>query len=147
MRPDVPVISFDALKLTSNWKQRPRPEVDALLSMALQAEAWILEGGPSLLPYALQHADAVMWPDPPEWLRAWRLLTRPLRSRGRTRPELPDGNVDWLWEQYKFAIRSLRHGGEFRDTISTRLAAAGHLSVWRIRTADDIASAVYAWCG
>ncbi len=63
-RPAVPVVSFDAMKLTSNWKPRPRSEVDADLSQAIQKDSWILEGGPSLLPHAIRHADSVMWLDP-----------------------------------------------------------------------------------
>jgi hypothetical protein len=33
--------------------------------------------GPSLLPYAIRRADGVMWLDPSEWVRAWRLAVRP----------------------------------------------------------------------
>jgi adenylate kinase family enzyme len=143
--PEMPIVSFDAMKLTSEWRQRPRSEVDADLSQAIQRDNWILEGGPSLLPHAIRHADSVMWLDPPEWLRAWRLAIRPLRNMGRTRPELPEGNIDWPWEQYKFAIRSLTNRHRFQKAISAQLAAAQGIRVWRIRNAIDLASAIDEW--
>ncbi|WP_222403325.1 DNA topology modulation protein FlaR [Rhizobium leguminosarum] len=144
-RPDVPVVSFDAIKLASNWNRRPQAEINAELLKVVQGDAWILEGGPSLLPYAIKHADGVMWLEPSEWLRAWRLAIRPLRSVGRTRPELPQGNVDWPWDQYKFAIRSLRNRTKFRTSISRQLAATEGLRVWHIRNARDLASALDEW--
>ncbi|MGM4986493.1 AAA family ATPase [Rhizobium sp. 11_C7_N12_5] len=47
---EVPVISFDAMKLTTNWKQRSRDEINAELRRIVQTDRWVLEGGPSLLP-------------------------------------------------------------------------------------------------
>ena len=43
-RPDVPLVSFDAIKLTRNWKQRPKPEINAELLRVIQTDNWILEG-------------------------------------------------------------------------------------------------------
>lgn len=146
-RPDVPVVSFDAMKLTTNWRQRRRALIEADLSEAIQKDSWIIEGGPSLLPFAIDHADSLMWLDPPEWLRAWRLIVRPLRNIGRTRPEPPQGNIDWPWEQYKFAMRSLKNRASFRTKISTQLAATSGLRVWRIRSSADASSAVEEWVG
>ncbi|WP_283194241.1 DNA topology modulation protein FlaR [Rhizobium sp. AN80A] len=147
VRPDVPVISFDAMKLTSHWRQRSRALIEADLSRAVQADSWIIEGGPSLLPFAINRADSVMWMDPPEWLRAWRLIARPLRNIGRTRKELPQGNVDWPWQQYKFAMRSIRNRTNFRTKISAQLAANPGLRVWRIRNSADVSSAIDEWRG
>ncbi|MBW9116008.1 DNA topology modulation protein FlaR [Rhizobium cauense] len=144
-RPEVPVISFDAIKLTQNWKQRPKSQIDSELLRIVQTDNWILEGGPSLLPYAMKRADGIIWLDPEEWVRAWRLLVRPLRNLGRTRPELPDGNIDWPWEQYRFAFRSLRNQAKFRSAISRQLSDAEGLRVWHIRRTRDIAAAVDEW--
>ena len=144
-RREVPVISLDAVKLTRNWKQRPKSEIETELLRIVQTDSWILEGGPSLLPYAIKRADGVMWLDPSEWVRAWRLAVRPLRNIGRTRFELPQGNVDWPWEQYQFAIRSLRNQAKFRESISTQLADGVGPRVWHIRTSRDAASAIDEW--
>lgn len=123
-RPDVPLISFDAIKLTTNWVQRPRAEIDAALDRAVAGDAWILEGGPSLLARALPHADAVVWMDVPFAVRAWGLFSRPCKGLGRTRPELPDGNSDRIRTQYRFAWRSLRKDAQFRAQIAGAVASA-----------------------
>ena len=60
IRPNVPIISFDNIKLTKNWEQRPKSQIESKLLQALRSDAWILEGGPSLIPYA----DSVIWLDP-----------------------------------------------------------------------------------
>ena len=144
-RPDVPLVSFDAIKLRTGWRRRPRAEVERALRDALGAETWILEGGPTLLPLALPRAHVVVWLDPPEHVRAWWLLLRPWMHRGRTRPELPAGNVDWIGEQYRFALRSLRKGRSTRAHIARTLRSIGNVRAWRCRTDGDVEDAVRAW--
>lgn len=144
-RPGIPLVSFDAIKLTSDWKQRPRKEIDATLSQVVAGEAWISEGGPSLLSQALPRAQAVIWLDPPELVRAWRLLIRPWRSFGKTRPELPPDNIDWPLQQYRFAIRSIKNGSRFRRYISSCLAAAEPPRVWRCKNQSQVETAVDEW--
>jgi adenylate kinase family enzyme len=144
-RPDIPIISFDTVKLTRGWKQRPKSEIDAELLRIIEMDTWILEGGPSLLHHAMPRAHGVMWLDPPEWIRAWRLLVRPWRSIGRTRPELPPGNNDWPWEQYRFAIRSLNRRSKFRDDIANFLRQPNTLRIWHIRSKSEVDAAVEDW--
>lgn len=144
-RPEIPVISFDAIKLRTGWQQRPRSEIDASLARVLETEAWILEGGPSLLSQAVGAADALVWLDPPEYVRAWQMAARPWKFFGRTRPELPSGNVDWPWQQYKFAIESLRNRSKFRTSISEVFGRADIPQKWRCRTADDRINVLTHW--
>lgn len=144
-RPDIPIISFDAVKLTRGWKQRPKSEIDSELLRIIEMDTWILEGGPSLLHHAMPRAHGVMWLDPPEWIRAWRLLVRPWRSIGRTRPELPPGNNDWPWEQYRFAIRSLNRRSKFRDDIANSLSQPNALRIWHIRSKSEVDAAIEDW--
>ncbi|MEL4378252.1 hypothetical protein [Brucella cytisi] len=61
VRPDVPIISFDNIKLIKNWEQRPKSQIEVKLLQALQSDAWILEGGPSLFSYAIPYADSLIW--------------------------------------------------------------------------------------
>ncbi|WP_227271402.1 P-loop NTPase family protein [Roseobacter weihaiensis] len=145
VRPEIPVISFDAIKLRTDWQQRPRPEIDAALARELEKEAWILEGGPSLLSQAVGKADALVWLDPPEHIRAWQLAKRPWKYLGETRPELPAGNVDWPWQQYKFALRSLRNRSKFRTYISEVYCRADGLQKWRCRNEKDRIAVVTKW--
>lgn len=144
-RPEVPVVSFDAIKLDNDWRQRPRAEINAILAGELEKEAWILEGGPSLLAQAVGKADALVWLDPPEHIRAWQLATRPWKHLGKTRPELPPGNVDWPWQQYKFALRSLKKRSKFRTCISETFGNADGTQKWRCRSESDRAVVVAKW--
>jgi len=144
-RPEVPLVSFDGIKLTQNWKQRPRSEINTELLHIIQTDSWILEGGPSLLPYAIGRAEGIIWLEPPMWLRAWRLAIRPIRNIGRTRPEIPRGNIDWPWQQYNFAILSLRKQAKFRDSISTLLTGLEDIQIWHIKNKHEMASAITFW--
>ncbi len=146
LRPDVPLVSFDAIKLQGDWQQRPRAEIDRDLAQVVARDAWILEGGPSLLTMALPRAEAVLWLDPPESTRALRLLRRPWRHLGQTRPELPDGNRDWPLQQYRFALRSLRKGAAFRRSISEALEGA-EVALWRCRSDPEVVRAAEVWAG
>ncbi|WP_300073940.1 DNA topology modulation protein FlaR [uncultured Ruegeria sp.] len=144
-RPEIPVVSFDAVKLRTGWQQRARLEIDAALAQELENKAWILEGGPSLLPQAVSQADALVWLDPPELVRAWQIAARPWKFLGKTRPELPPENVDWPWQQYKFALRSLRNRSNFRKYISAAFRSADGLEKWRCHNKEDRAAVLRKW--
>ncbi len=144
-RPDIPVVSFDALKLKTDWEQRPRAEVDAALAVEIAKPAWILEGGPSLLFQAVGKADALIWLDPPEYVRAWRLASRPWRFLGKTRPELPSGNVDWPLQQYRFALASLMKRAKFRAHICQVFELVDSIPKWRCRSEKDRNAAFDQW--
>ncbi len=144
-RPEIPLVSFDAIKLTNDWKQRPKSEIDAKLAQVIARDAWIIEGGPSLLNQALPSADAVIWLDPSERVRGWRLVVRPWRNFGKTRPELPEGNVDWPLQQYQFALRSLRNGGDFRNSIFKALASVSEKRIWHCTNQSHVEGAIDEW--
>ena len=143
-RPDLPLYSFDAVKLTTNWQTRPREEIDQDLSRLVDTPSWILEGGPSLLPIALPPADAVVWLNPSFATRAWRLARRPWQHLGQTRPELPAGNPDQLGMQYRFALKSLRKEKSFRNQIAGELRGAKHAQIFTCSNRSDIAAALGA---
>ena len=145
VRPDVPVVSFDSIKLRTNWEQRPRAEIDAALAIEIGKPAWILEGGPSLLFQAVERAHALIWLDPPEHTRALQLATRPWKFLGKTRPELPAGNVDWPLQQYRFALRSLRNRSKFRAYISEVFENADGIQKWRCRNVTDRNAVIKEW--
>ncbi len=144
VRPEIPLVSFDAIKLLTDWRQKPRPEIEAILSETVERDACILEGGPSLLFQAVLKADALVWLDPPEYVQAWQLMSRPWKFRGRTRPELPPGNVDWPLQQYRFALRSLRKRSTFRNYISDVFETSEGLQKWKCRSEPDRAAVLTA---
>jgi adenylate kinase family enzyme len=145
VRPEVPVICFDAIKLRSGWQQRSHSEISATLEREIEKDAWILEGGPSLLFQAVEKADALVWLDPPEYVRAWQLASRPWRFLGKTRPELPPGNIDWPWQQYKFAFASLKNGSKVRAFISDVYKNSDGLLKWRCREEKDRIAVLNKW--
>ncbi|MBN9888831.1 DNA topology modulation protein FlaR [Salipiger abyssi] len=143
-RPDLPVISYEAIRLTRNWIKKSPAEIEAALSAVIEKDAWVLEGGPSLLDHALWRCQGVIWLDPPNLVRAWRLALRPWKNLGRARPELPPGNVDWPLQQYGFALRSLRKGRHFHNRIETALRATPPLQVWHYKSHRDVEAAITA---
>jgi adenylate kinase family enzyme len=143
-RPGVSLLSYDALRLTRRWAKRPVEETARDLARAIAAPAWIVECGPTLLRHVLDRAEALIWRDPPDVVRAWRLALRPWRTRGRTRLELTPGNVDWPLERYRFAVRSLRNGPSARAEIARHLLQAA-LPVRRYRRGRDLDGAVAWW--
>lgn len=145
IRPDIPLISFDAIKLLTDWQQKPRSEIDEALARNIEKKEWILEGGPSLLAQAIRHAEALIWVDPPEYVRTWQLATRPWKFIGKTRPELPPGNIDWPWQQYKFALHSLKNRMKFRTYIQDVFDNADGLHKWRCRGESDCAAVIREW--
>ena len=145
LRPDVPLVSYDALRLTRNWVKRPEADSAAALVQTVATPHWILEGGPSLLPIALARAEGVVWLSPPLGVRAFRLVVRPLRNLGRTRQELPDGNVDWPLMQYRFAWKSLRRDRVFAGQIAQAVAPFPDVPVWRCAHHRDIDKVLALW--
>lgn len=141
-RPDLEVITYDALRLKQNWVKRPQAETTQTLMAIVERNAWILEGGPSLLHLALHRCQGVIWLDRPERIRAWRLAIRPWQNLGRVRPELPDGNVDWPLHQYAFALNSLRKGRASRQAIKTMLNAAPPANIWHCTSKRDVDAAL-----
>lgn len=94
------------------------------------------------LPYWITHLSArpaSFGSTRPFTLRAARLFMRPWTFLGKTRPEIPDGNVDWPLQQYRFALRSLRNDTEKRDSLAAYLADA---PVWHCRTPEDVTRAL-----
>lgn len=141
-RPDLQVMSYDALQLAENWVKRPPEDIACAASAVIDRNTWVLEGGPSLLRPALPKAQGVVWLDPPGAVRAWRLAARPWKNFGKVRAELPDGNVDWPLQQYAFALRSLRKGRRFRASIKASLDANPPEHLWHARSHCDVDAAL-----
>ncbi|WP_424939959.1 DNA topology modulation protein FlaR [Aliiroseovarius sp. S253] len=138
LMPAARLVSFDAIKLTENWKQKSKVDIYGALEATVTEDCWILEGGPSLLEKALDRADLVVWLDPPFWRRAMRLLIRPWKYLGQTRPELPDGNIDWPIQQYRFAVQSLRRSNAFHKKIAAELGGFPSEKIIVCRYASDL---------
>ena len=145
--PDLPLVSYDALRLTRDWVKRSASDIDEAVAAAVAEDAWILEGGPGLLRHALVRSHGVIWLDPPDAVRAWRLALRPWKTLGRSRAEVPEGNVDWPLQQYRFALRSLRRSHHFRSVIKSSLQSNPPAHIWHCRRQRDVDTAIIALSG
>lgn len=79
------------------WKVRPREQSLALITKAVAAPRWIMDGNsPSTLPLRLPRTDIVLWRRPPRHVALYGIFRRWLVYRGRTRPEMADGCPEQL---------------------------------------------------
>ncbi|MBN8952113.1 MULTISPECIES: ATPase AAA [unclassified Rhizobium] len=107
------------------WKSRPRPEAIALIEQAVAGPRWIMDGNsPSTLPLRLPRTDIVIWRRPPRYVALRGVISRWLRYRGHSRPEMAPGcpeRLDWKFLRYiwtferdeapQFEGMLARHGG------------------------------------
>ncbi|NTJ64329.1 AAA family ATPase [Agrobacterium rhizogenes] len=86
------------------WKSRPRPEAIALIEQAVAGPRWIMDGNsPGTLPLRLPRTDIVIWRRPSRHVALRGVISRWLRYRGRSRPEMAPGcpeRLDWKFLRY-----------------------------------------------
>ncbi len=86
------------------WKSRPRPEAIVLIEQAVAGPRWIMDGNsPGTLPLRLPRTDLVIWRRPPRYVALRGVISRWLRYRGRSRPEMAPGcpeRLDWKFLRY-----------------------------------------------
>ena len=89
----LPCVSMDReIFWLPGWQSRPRAEALARLEAIVAGERWIIDGtSPGTLPLRLPRAHLVLWLRPPRWMSLYGVISRWLRFRGRSRPEMADG--------------------------------------------------------
>ena len=88
----LPYISMDReIFWLPGWEARPRAEALERLQGFVAGERWILDGtSPGTLPLRLSRTHLVLWLRPPRWMSLYGVISRWLRYRGRSRPEMAD---------------------------------------------------------
>ena len=88
----LPYVSMDReIFWLPGWQSRPRAEALARLQGIVAQERWIMDGtSPGTLPLRLPRTDLVLWLRPPRWMSIYGVVSRWLRHRGRTRPEMAE---------------------------------------------------------
>ncbi len=88
----LPYVSMDReIFWLPGWQPRPRAEALARLEAVVAQERWIIDGtSPGTLPLRLPRADLVLWLRPPRFQSLYGVISRWLRFRGRSRPEMAD---------------------------------------------------------
>jgi adenylate kinase family enzyme len=140
VRTGLPLVHLDRLYWKPGWTQTPPAEWQAVVRGVIAGERWLLDGSyGSTLELRLAAADTAIYLDLPRRTCLRRALSRWLRGRGRTRPDLPDGCPEsfdleflrWIWSYpTRHRPRTLarldefeRHGGRvvvLRTAADTR---------------------------
>lgn len=89
----LPYVSMDReVFWLPGWQMRPRAEALARLESIVARERWILDGtSPGTLPVRLPRTHLVLWLRPSRWVSLYGVVSRWLRYRGRSRPEMAEG--------------------------------------------------------
>ncbi|WP_426126146.1 AAA family ATPase [Pararhizobium sp. PWRC1-1] len=86
----LPYVSMDRdVFWMPGWTQRPRGEALEIVERAVTRPRWIMDGtSPGTLPLRLPRTDLVIWMRPRRHVSLYGVVSRWLRFRGRTRPEM-----------------------------------------------------------
>jgi adenylate kinase family enzyme len=89
----LPYVSMDReIFWLPGWQSRPRAEAVARLEAFVAEERWIIDGtSPGTLALRLPRSHLVLWLRPPRWASLYGVLSRWLKFRVRSRPEMADG--------------------------------------------------------
>ena len=83
------------------WQLRPRLDAMAKLQDIVARERWILDGtSPGTLPVRLPRTHLVLWLRPPRWMALYGVVSRWLKFRGRSRPDMADGCPERLGRDF-----------------------------------------------
>jgi len=97
---------LDKLFWHPGWVETPRDEWLKIVTELTDRDSWILDGNYSgTLDVRIQKADTVIFLDLSRWLCLWRIISRVLRYRDGTRPDMAEGCrerldlefISWVW--------------------------------------------------
>ena len=137
----LPIVHLDVLYWRPGWVATPDDEWHSVVEAVAAQERWITDGNfGRTLELRLARADAVVFLDLPRRVTIPSVLRRWLTSRGRSRPDLPEGcpeSIDpeflrWLWDypqdgrlQVERAIRLTKS-----EPKTTRLTSRRAVTAW-----------------
>jgi len=97
---------LDKLFWHPGWVETPRDEWLKIVTELTDRDSWILDGNYSgTLDVRIHKADTVIFLDLSRWLCLWRIISRVLRYRDGTRPDMAEGCrerldlefISWVW--------------------------------------------------
>lgn len=88
----LPYVSMDRdVFWMPGWTQRPRAEALEIVERTVAQPQWIMDGtSPGTLPLRLPRTDLVIWMRPPRYVSLYGVISRWVRLRGKTRPEMAE---------------------------------------------------------
>jgi adenylate kinase family enzyme len=102
----LPVIHLDREYWRPGWEPTPEPEWEARVAEIVKSERWIIDGNfGGTMHLRLAAADTIVFLDIPRLVCAWAVITRWLRYRRRSRPDMAPRLNDkldlkflrWIW--------------------------------------------------
>jgi adenylate kinase family enzyme len=102
----IEVIHLDVYFWKPGWVETPADEWQAIVEKLIAGPSWVMDGNyGGTMPVRFQAADAIIFLDISRWICLWRAITRMVRDRGRSRPDLPAGCPErfdwpflkWIW--------------------------------------------------
>ena len=103
----VPIIHLDKYYWKPNWVYTPEDEWRAKVKNLISSDSWVMDGNyTSTLRLRASAADTIIFIDIPRRLSYFRIFSRFLRFRGRTRPDLSEDCpekidwdfIKWIWD-------------------------------------------------
>lgn len=116
------------------WKIRPRAEINERMQFFVSKDRWIIHGNsPRTLPIRLPRTDMIIWLRPARSTCLWGVISRWMRFRGQTRPEMAERCPE------KIDMKFLRYVWNFEKTETPYIlehvnAARADMPVLQIRT-------------
>lgn len=131
----LPVVHLDKEFWRAGWVEPPAEEWEERVRRLAAADAWIMDGNyGGTMELRLQRADAVIFLDLATVNCLAPILSRYVRWRGKTRPDLPEGcpeTIDLEFVRWVLSYRRTRRAG-----VLERLARFdGEIVVLRSRRA------------
>jgi adenylate kinase family enzyme len=134
-RTGLPVVHLDVLHWRTGWNLAPLDEARAAVAKATDEPRWAMDGnflGLGLDDPRFGRADTVVFLDVRRARCFWRVLSRAVRDRRRTRPDLPDGCREgfdlpllrWMW---RYPVDNRPQALELLDRLRERGVAVHHL--------------------
>lgn len=121
-RTGLPVVHLDARYWRAGWVETPADEWRRAVDAIIAAPAWVMDGNyGGTLDVRLAASDTVVFLDLPRVVCVWRIVSRAVRYRGRTRPDMAEGcpeQVTWEFVRWVWGYPRTRRPGVLR-----RLAA------------------------
>ena len=105
-RTGLPVIHLDREYWRPGWEPTPEPEWEARVAEIVKGERWIIDGNfGGTMHLRIAAADTIVFLDLPRLVCEWAVITRWLRYRRRSRPDMAPGLNDkldlrfvrWIW--------------------------------------------------
>lgn len=125
------------------WKMRPRPEAISLIEQAVAGPRWIIDGNsPGTLPLRLPRTDIVIWRRPPRHVALRGVISRWLRYRGRSRPEMAPGcpeRLDWKFLRYIWTFER-DEAPQFQEMLARHGAHVPVVTLKSYRDGEDLLS-------